>query len=76
MASVRTYKLPTGEIIEVKGRYREITVKARGEGEGYDLQQFAHIDDSGVAKPRNWGWAPDQVAAVEKAIGHTERQFG
>lgn len=76
MAKVKTYKLETGEITEVTGRYRQIMVKPRFDGEGYVLYQLAHIDDSGVRKLRDWGWAPDQCVAVEKAIGHTERQCG
>lgn len=72
MASVKT----SGIHAFVTGRFREIIVTPNGDGAGYVLTQFAHIDDSGVRKLRSWGWAPDQVAAVEKAIGHTERQFG
>lgn len=74
MAAVRKFQTQAGEVIEVRGRYRTITVQASGDG--YTLSQYAHIDESGVRKLRSWGWAPDQVAAVEKAAGHSERQHG
>lgn len=74
MAKVRT--IEADRLWTVTGAFREIFICSLGNGEGYRLFQFAHIDESGYQKIREWGVATTLLDATEIAIGNTERQYG